>query len=132
MDPQWTLSLSFSPADYTDATGVVSKIGTWVYMGADFGANPDWNDVAPYNISCSYPGSYNTMYNVMTLSGTDLAATLSAPYIVDARAPTVDVTLVIRQRWPHTQYANGYQDSLWAPCLNYLDNDISYPPYRAY
>lgn len=132
MDPKWTVTLNFSPAQYGDVTRARLMDGTWAYITANYPGNPDWGDYVPYNISCSYPDSYNTWYNVMTLSGTDLAVTLYAPYIVSTNAPTVDVTLVFRQRWPHTQLTNGYQDSLLMPCLNYQDNSISYPPYYWY
>lgn len=119
MDPEWTATLNFEPY----------KKGTFVYLTADFAGNPNWVDNTGNNISCSYPGWYNSVYNVMTLSGTDLVASLYAPYVADQlESPTnpppmsVDVTLVIRQRWPHTAIANGYDDSILMPCLRYQDN----------
>lgn len=125
MDPKWKVTLNFSESWYTTTVlGVHYKhVGTWAYLTADFSANPDWQDGDAYNISCSYPSTYNGTYNVMTLSGTDLVASLYAPYVNVGGAPSVDVTLIIRQRWPHTELTNGYQDSIVAPCLTYQDND---------
>lgn len=110
MDPKWTVSLHF----LGDYGWVIQQ----VYLTADlskFGF-----DAAPYNISCSYPDDYNKKYNVMTLSGTDLIATLYSPVINEiAPPPTAMITLVIRERWPHTQHGSGYDDSLIAPCLKF-------------
>ncbi len=124
-NPKWTATLNFHEYWFDDCAenGCVQAVGTWVYLTADFTANPDWQDYAPYNISCSYPDSYNSTYNVMTLSGTDFVAVLYAPYVNIDAAPSVDITLVIRQRWPHTQLTNGYQDSIEAPCLDYQENN---------
>ena len=120
MDPKWTVTLNFLPYAPKNPD---NPVATWVYVTADFNANPDWLDIAPYNISCSYPDWYNKVYNVMTLSGTGLAVTLYAPHINTGTSPSVDVTLVFRQRWPHTQLSNDYyQDSLVMPCLRYQDN----------
>lgn len=122
MDPKWTVTLNFYEYQYINEKATPAY-GSWAYLSADFNSNPDWQDYAPYNISCSYPDFYNSTYNVMTLSGTDLVASLYAPSVNVNGAPTVDVTLVIRQRSPHTQLTNGYQDSLVAPCLTYQDNN---------
>lgn len=119
MDPKWTVTLNFSQY------GKPILFATWVYLTADV-TNPDghWLDAAGYDISCSYPDDYNSTYNVMTLSGTDLVVTLYAPEInLDTFGPMPYATLVFRQRWPHTQLTNGYQDSLVMPCLKYRDNN---------
>lgn len=107
MDPQWTVTLNFK--DYSGS--YTNERGTWVYLTA---ATNNWLQVAPDATgSCSYTGWYNTMYNVMMLSGTDLAVSLYAPYWRDEGPTFVDVTLVFQQRWPQT--------SLVVPCLTYLD-----------
>jgi hypothetical protein len=113
MDPKWTIRLNF----LGDSGWEIQQ----VYLTADFANNPDWNDVAEYNISCSYPGDYTKKYNVMTLSGTDLVVTLYSPVInLEKPAPSAMVTLVVRQRWPHTQLGSDYyDDSLIAPCLTF-------------
>lgn len=112
MDPKWTIRLNF----LGDGGWSVQQ----VYLTADFASNPDWNDVPEYNISCSYPDDYNKRYNVMTLSGKDLVVTLYAPVINEVKPPpTAMVTMVVRQRWPHTQYGSDYDDSLIAPCLTF-------------
>jgi hypothetical protein len=118
MDPKWTVTLNF--AEYPPT----NSYETWVYLTADFNANPDWQDTA-YNISCSYPDWYNSRYNVMTLSGTDLVVSLYAPHINIGPVPNVDATLVFRQRWPHTTYKDAYQDSLVMPCLRFQDYSIN-------
>ena len=112
MDPKWTIRLNF----LGDSGWEIQQ----VYLTADFASNPDWNDVAPHNISCSYPGDYNKAYNVMTLSVTELVVTLYAPVINEVKPPpTAMVTMVVRQRWPHTQHGSDYIDSLIAPCLTF-------------
>lgn len=125
MDAKWTVTLNFQEHWFwtgtTDAR--VQVAGTWVWMTADLGGNPDWQDAAPYDISCSYPDSYNGTYNVLALSGTDLVVVFYAPYINVNGAPTVNATLVFKQRSPHTPLTNGYQDSLIAPCLKFQDNN---------
>lgn len=123
---RWIVTLNFNRAMYSDEDNMSMMYGTWVYLTANFDTNPDWNDPSPNNISCSYPGWYDTMYNVMTLSGTDLAVTLYAPYVTQNKVPKVDLTLVFRQRRPDSPRAS--EDPLVMPCLRYLDNDISYPP----
>lgn len=123
MDPKWTVTLNFTPFSWCGSIPDCGASATWAYVTANYNANPAWNDPAPYNISCSYPGWYNSVYNVMTLSGTDLVATLYAPYVDVGKAPTVDATLVIRERWPHTAFENGYDDSILMPCLRYQDNN---------
>ena len=124
MGTQWQVTLNL--AKYTfPSLGVIPNRATWVYLTADFTANPDWQDVAPYNISCSYPDWYNKVYNVMTLSGTDLAVSLYAPYIDEVPPEPTRVTLVFKQRRPHTPLNNGgYEDSLLMPCLRYQDNNM--------
>lgn len=125
-DPKWRVTLNFSEYWYEtcEAKGC-NAVGTWVYMTADASANPDWVDDDPYNISCNYPSTYNGTYNIMTLSGTDLVASLYAPHVDSVGAPSVDITLIIRQRWSHTELENGlgYQDAIAAPCLTFQDND---------
>lgn len=112
MDPKWTIRLNF----LGDSGWEIQQ----VYLTADFVSNPDWNDVAPYNITCSYPDDYNKKYNVMTLSGTKLVVTLYSPVINKVKpAPTAMVTLVVRERWPHTQHDTDYDDALLAPCLTF-------------
>ena len=120
MDPKWTIRLNFlgqgaSGWDFqqvylTPAKGFQStdNPGGWI------------NDVPPHNISCSYPGDYTKKYNVMTLSGTDLVVTLYTPVINQVKpAPTAMITMVVRQRFPHTQHGSDYDDSLIAPCLTF-------------
>ena len=124
MSSQWLVTLNLAKYPFP-SLGAIPNLGTWVYLTADFTANPDWQDVAPYNISCSYPDWYDRVYNVMTLSGTDLAVSLYAPYIEEVPPESTHVTLVVRQRRPHTPVATGgYEDSLFMPCLRYQDNDM--------
>ncbi|MCE5309101.1 MAG: hypothetical protein LLG20_15790 [Acidobacteriales bacterium] len=123
MDPKWTVTLNFQQ--------LTSQFTSWIYVTADFNGNPDWQDAAPYNVSCSYPGWYNSYYNVMTLSGKDLVVSLYVPYLDINQGVTqensIHVSLVFRQRWPHTPFPNGrYQDSLVAPCLTYQCNSFSW------
>ena len=118
MDPKWTVRLNFLGSSGWEIQQV------YLTPAKDFQSpeNPQgWvNDVAPYNISCSYPGDYTKKYNVMTLSGTDLVATLYSPVIEEEKpAPSAMVTLVLRERWPHTQHGSDYDDSLIAPCLTF-------------
>lgn len=123
-DPKWTVTLNFQFAENWPEKPYNT---TWLYLTADINANPDWMDDPPYNISCSYPADYNSQYNVMTLSGTDLVVSLYAPNdwysLLGSTFPDVDVTLVFRQRWPHEPYKDGYQDSLVMPCLRFQDYD---------
>ena len=118
MDPKWTIRLNFLGSSGWEIQQV------YLTPAKDFQSteNPlGWiNDVPGYNISCSYPGDYNTAYNVMTLSGTDLVATLYSPVVNEEKpAPSAMVTLVVRQRWPHIQHGSDYDDSLIAPCLTF-------------
>lgn len=128
MDPKWTVTLNFAEHWFKPCNNCWDQAGTWLWMTADVNANPDWVDSVPYNISCSYPGSYNSTYNVMTLSGTSIVAELYAPYVhvggtVSNTSPEVNATLVIRQRWPHTPHESFYDDSILMPCLDYQDNN---------
>lgn len=119
MDPKWTVTLNFMEYDINTAWG------TWAYLTADF-LNDGWLGYDPDNPLCDYLDSYTSMYNVMKLSGTDLVAALYAPYVNVTAAPTVDVTLIIQQRGPYTQfngYNGAYEDPRVAPCLTYQDND---------
>ncbi len=124
-DAKWMTSIHFVEHWYqicNAETGCSDQVGTWVYLTGDL-SNAGWVDDAAYNISCSYPDYYNTTYNVMTLSGTDFVASLYAPYVDEIGAPSADITMVIRQRYAHTQLTNGYQDSLVAPCLTFQENN---------
>ncbi len=106
MDPQWKVTLNFQ-----EYTGSTSEKRTWVYLTAD---TNNWLHVTPDDTgSCSYTGWYNTIYNVMMLSGTDLAVSLYAPYWREDGPAVADVSLVFQQRWPQT--------SLAVPCLTYWD-----------
>jgi len=126
MDSKWAVTLNFREYWFWECAenGCSTSYGTWVYLTADVD-NPDkhWQDPAPYNISCSYPVLYDKTYNVLTLSGTDLVASLYAPYVNLNAAPSVDITLVLRQRWPETKNTNNYQDQIAAPCLTYQENN---------
>jgi hypothetical protein len=118
MDPKWTVRLNF----LGDSGWELQQV--YLTPAKDFQSttNPlGWvNDVAPYNISCSYPGDYTKKYNVMTLSGTDLVATLYSPVVNEEKpAPSAMVTLVVRERWPHTQHGTDYDDDIFAPCLTF-------------
>jgi len=118
MDPKWTIRLNFLGSSGWE----IQQVYLTPAKGFQSPENPQgWvNDVAPYNISCSYPGDYTKKYNVMTLSGTDLVVTLYSPVIEEEKpAPSAMVTLVVRQRWPHTQHGTDYDDSLIAPCLTF-------------
>jgi hypothetical protein len=113
MDPKWTVRLNFL------GQGSTGWLFQQVYLTADL-SNPGWNDVAPF--SCSYPVNYNSKYNVMTLSGTDLLVTLYTPIIYQVKpSPSAMITLVVRERWPHTQLPSGYDESLVMPCLTFTN-----------
>jgi hypothetical protein len=118
MDTGWTVNLNFSEYWFNECAdpdyGCPVAYGTWAYLTADFGANPYWFDQAQ-NISCSYPSLYDRTYNVLMLSGSELVASLYAPYVDIGAAPTVNITLVVRERY-------GDQDPIEAPCLKYQDN----------
>lgn len=122
MDPKWKATLNFREHYFIDcAENCVEAYGTWVYLTADHAANPDWQDPDPTNLSCSYPAYYDSTYNVMTLSGTDLVASLYAPYVNINQAPTVNITLAIRQR--RTDEPIPVAERIVAPCLTYQDNN---------
>jgi hypothetical protein len=109
MDQQWTVTLNFQA--YKGSSS--NYKGTWAYLTA---ATNNWAPVAPDNGSCSYTGWCNTIYNVMMLSGTDLAVSLYAPSFNEDGPAMVDVTLVFQQR----------ETSLVVPCLTYWDMDCQY------
>ncbi len=119
LDDRWTIRLNFKGDSGWEIQQVYLTPGIEGFQSTTNG--PGWiNDVPPYNISCSYPGDYTKKYNVMTLSGTDLIVTLYSPVINEEKpAPSAMVTMVVRQRWPHTQYGSYYDDELIAPCLTF-------------
>ena len=120
MDPKWTIRLNF----LGDGGWDIQQVYLTPAKGFQSTENPlGWiNDVPGYNISCSYPGDYNTAYNVMTLSGTDLVVTLYTPEINRVKpSPSAMITMVVQQRWPHTQHGSDYEDSLVAPCLTFTN-----------
>ncbi len=120
--PHWTGYINFVPQGWSSDWGVVlhfnewwpigtggNKAGTWVALTG--GGSSNWAAALPD--SCSLADWYHEIYNVMTLSGTNLAVSLYAPFFDDGLAPVVNITLVFQQRWPQT--------SLATPCLTYLD-----------
>jgi hypothetical protein len=118
MDPKWTVSLNFSEYWFNDCVnpdyGCPVEYGTWAYLTAVLGDHSEWSE-GTQNLSCSYPSLYDKTYNVLMLAGSELITSLYAPYVDIDAAPTVNVTLVVRQRY-------GNQELIEAPCLTYQDN----------
>jgi hypothetical protein len=122
MDPKWT---SVVKMHTEDAAGLLNPgKGTWVYLGADFAANPGWSQAwgsMAYGLFVTPmdPSQYIYMDSVMTLSGTDLAVAMYSP-------DNASVTVVFRETFWNAAQGKGDDYHAWP--LDYVSNSSKTVP----